>query len=91
MKMTPREVGVQPGHKNQNKIEILTNILDWYPKLYCLDLKKFGNILAKILLLKISMHSKEQEMQNIMFNLNNFPLCELCTDFYAIKMIYDIK
>ena len=40
MKATPREVGVQPGHKNQNKIEILTSILDLYPKLYSLDLKK---------------------------------------------------
>ena len=38
--MTPREVGMQPDHKNQNKIEILTSILDWYPKLYSLDLKK---------------------------------------------------
>ena len=32
-KMIPREVGMQPGHKNQNKIEILTSILDLYPKL----------------------------------------------------------
>ena len=57
---------MQPDHKNQNKIEILTSILDWYPKLYSLDLKKFGNILAKILLLKVSMYSNEQEMQNTM-------------------------
>ena len=59
-------VNTGPGHKN--RIEILTSILDMYPKLYSLDLKKFGNILAKILLLKVSMYSKEQEMQNIMFN-----------------------
>ena len=65
-KTIPREVGMQPGHKNQNEIEILTKILDLYPKLYSLYLKKFGNILAKILL--FSMHSNEQEMQNIMFN-----------------------
>ena len=51
---------MQPDHKNQNKIEILASILDWYPKLYSLDLKNFGNILAKILLLKVSMHSNEQ-------------------------------
>ena len=57
---------MQPDHKNQNKIEILTSILDWYPKLYSLDLKKFGNILAKILLLQVSMYSNEQEMQNTM-------------------------
>ena len=67
-KTIPREGGMQPGHKNQNKIEILIKILDWYPKLYSLYLKKFGNILAKIVLLKVSMHSNEQEMQNIMFN-----------------------
>ena len=55
---------MKPGHKN--RIEILTSIM--YPKLYSLDLKKFGNILAKILLLKVSMYSNEQEMQNIIFN-----------------------
>ena len=63
---------MKPCHKNQ--IEILTSILDLYPKLYFLDLKKFGNIFAKILLLKVSMYSNEQEMQNVMFNQNNFPL-----------------
>ena len=67
-KTIPREVGMQPGHKNQNKIEILTSILHLYPKLNSLYLKKFGNILAKKLFLKVSMHSNEQEMQNIMFN-----------------------
>ena len=56
---------MQPDHKNQNKIEILTSILDWYPKLYSLDLKNFGNILAKIILLKVSMHSKEMECYSI--------------------------
>ena len=40
--------------------------------------------------IKITMHSKEKEMQNILFNLNNFPICELCMDFNAIKMAYDI-
>ena len=59
---------MKPGHKNQNQVEILTSILDLYPKSYSFDLKKFGNILAKILLLKVSMYSNEQEMQNIMFN-----------------------
>ena len=66
-KTIPREMGMQPGHKNQNKIEILTSILDLYPKLNSLYLKNFGNILAKKLLLKVSMHSNEQEMQTIMF------------------------
>ena len=75
---------MQPGHKNQNKIEILTNILDWYPKLYCLDFKKFGNILVKVLHLRTSMHIKEQKMQNITFNLSNIPLCDLCVEFNAI-------
>ena len=60
------QMGMKPGHKN--RIEILTSILDMYPKLYSLDMKKFGNILAKILLLKVSMYSNEQEMQNIIFN-----------------------
>ena len=59
---------VNPGPGHKNRIEILTSILDMYPKLYSLDLKKFGNILAKILLLKVSMYSNEQEMQNIIFN-----------------------
>ena len=36
-KTIPREVGMQPGHKNQNKIEILTSLLDFYPKLYSLN------------------------------------------------------
>ena len=58
---------MKPGHIYQNQIEILTSILDLYPKL-SLDLKKFRNILTKILLLKVSMYSNEQEIQNIMFN-----------------------
>ena len=54
------------------------------------DLRKISQILVKLLVLKITMHSKEQEMQNIMFNLNKIPLCELCMDFNAIKMTHDI-
>ena len=47
-KTIPREVGMQPGHKNQNKIEILTNILDLYPKLYSLNKIDFSKYLKNM-------------------------------------------